>query len=408
MPFITDNLISQLEQGLINYLNLGKNLNDENDTSLTDDDVRRIAAACRNQRDLLSVDLSNNEQLTDAAITHLTAITSLREISLLGLHITDTCMSLFSRFGNLQKINFGSCWNLSEAGYQQFFNACPNIVNIHISTFLQNRAILAAALSKLKNLRVLSLAHANELTANFFEALIKSESLNVLNIEHCFLADGHIAPLADSKSITTLFITGNRITDNGIRDTVCKMQQLEMLKASDNQITDTGLKFLFDCKNLRVCDVSKQKTAIVGGTPIVHSPDFLAELQNLATRNEMIHKGKILAAEVKFIETLTTLAQGVRQDNEWTTLPNDIIIRILSMAFNINWRNDTFVALTICFVMDNFKECQGKPICWKQQGEVNGKVVQFFKTYPTLKSLAKARSLEEAPAATRLPIQSTP
>lgn len=389
MP-ISDAILQQLRAGEISHLDLSLNTSDETAISLTDDDVRLIANACAKNNSLTAIDLSRNAALTDAAITHLSRITSLQEILLSATHITDDCLPLFSNFVKLYKVALGGCHNITANGFVTFLNACPSLVNLYINS-LQLKPRVATAIAQLRELKNLSLAHAYGLTVQFFEELIKSQSIRTLNLQYCMLGDGNIAPLAQSTKITKVNVDNNRITDEGIK-TLCKMVNLEWLNATGNQITDQGLVMLVTCKKLLFCAVDKQKTGT--GYGIKHHPKLLTELGDIASRNELIHKGKVMTLEVQFIEILMVIAQGARQlDSAWSLLPMELIAHVFRQACDIEWRSKPNIENTVILVVNNLRTSKVTQLVWNQCLEINKTPVRFFKKYEIPEPVSKEKSV---------------
>lgn len=183
----------------------------------------------------------------------------------------------------------GSTFNMTDL---VTWKGLPRVEELYLSGTILNDADLAK-LPDMTDLRKLDLSHTkvtglslgqlgqfrnlSELGLAFTDLsnmpnseLGNLKGVKALDLEATGITDSHLEYLPDLPKLEWLWVSGNRISDDGLDNYISKMPKLKGLYISGTQISDKGLPYLKRLKNLETLWIINRKFANVPKEIFVH------------------------------------------------------------------------------------------------------------------------------------------
>jgi Leucine-rich repeat (LRR) protein len=173
-------------------------------------------------------------------------------------------------------------------------------------------------LSRLPNLKSVTLARLPSLDDSVFSQLANIKRLESLNLDQASVTGSNIARLAELPNLTSLNLIGTQIDDAALR-VLPKLKRLESLDLSYTKISDDGLKYLLSLSHLRNLNVSGDLISDAGMVHIAR----LAQLDELMINSTNISdSGLMLLANMPELNALTVSSNGSLTNRGVTALKN--------------------------------------------------------------------------------------
>ena len=145
--------------------------------------------------------LESLDGFSSCGLRHLVHLTHLKTLVLFGCRITDRVCSIIANIQSLKKLDIG--WgDLSSAGVKE--------------------------LSRLSNLRHISLAHCHCIRDDCVPFLLGMKRLSTLNISDCRISADMLVMLSSLPSLKVLCLADTPITSNVLKNLVTRNQALEI------------------------------------------------------------------------------------------------------------------------------------------------------------------------------------
>jgi Leucine-rich repeat (LRR) protein len=167
---------------------------------------------------LQCLNLSNAQQISDAATFHIGSLTSLRELDLSLTSVGDSALQQLSQLNSLQVLNLSGNSNITDAGVP------PSVANLSSS--------LRVLHLELTNIGDASMTNIGNLT-----------SLQVLNLKYTNVSDVGMQHLAKLTLLRELYLQDTRIGDDGLMVLVnCSFLNPTNVYTSGTRVTAEGLE----------------------------------------------------------------------------------------------------------------------------------------------------------------------
>lgn len=212
-PNLTAASLAQLE-GIENLWKL-----EFRNAGLRDEQVQGLAGL----HSLRSLDLTQNDQVTDAAMEAIAGLRSLETLTLNSTAVTDAGISSLAGHSSLQRVSL-------------------------LRTAVTDAAL--ESLGQISGLRSLSLS-STHISGSGFAHLGGLEALEEIDAQHLQLTDSSIELLADIPSLQRLYLWDNSLTD-AATSSLASLPALRTLYLDNNSISDLGLRAFDGHGSLRI------------------------------------------------------------------------------------------------------------------------------------------------------------
>lgn len=239
-----------------------------------DDDCLEYIAALQGLVSLDVLDGWETEVLSDAGLTHIAALTNLRDFHLSAPYVTGSGLEVLHGLPLLRKLSIGGC-RLTEDAIAPVVGCCQlEELDLNHS---ENRGIgdqLLAALPRLPSLRRLSVIR-RDVTASGFRALGQLSRLEELTVGGQAFGDGELESLLNLPQLRRLQLHSCLVTQVGLR-ALELLPSLRDLTLGCPRLEDVALTAIASIKELRSLDLG---SCDINDDRLVH----LSELPNLET-----------------------------------------------------------------------------------------------------------------------------
>jgi len=242
-----------------------------------DDNINGIAALPREAFRLTSVDLERNKQATDEALAVLKDCKSLMILNLWATPVSDAGLAHFRDCKNLIRVDLNDT-KVSDTGLVHLKD-CKNLVHLNLSgtgvsdaglvhfkvckglksLLLWGTKVTDAGLVQFEGCKELDdLSLGNTQVSDAGLTPFKDCQLIHLKLEFTRVTDAGLVFLKESKNLRNLYLRKTRVTDKGLAS-VKGCKNLTNVDLIDTAVSDVGLDQFKDCKNLTLLRVQGTK-----------------------------------------------------------------------------------------------------------------------------------------------------
>ncbi|MDP6356732.1 MAG: hypothetical protein QF473_16595, partial [Planctomycetota bacterium] len=227
---------------------------------LLDDDLREIASQM-SKKSIPGLSLAFCTRITDEGLSHLSASTSLKLLSLENLRISDRGLSHLMGLRGLNHLSLRNCRKVTDVGLSRL-KALTHLQTLDLGRTRVGDSTLAL-LKVFTNLAELSLTYTKASDTGLKE-LGSLKVLNRLDLSLTHISDNGLSYLAASRHLRELSLAGcKQITDAGLVH-LKDLKNLETLKLGYTDLNGSGFVYLKSLKKLAYLDLSHTKVRSEG------------------------------------------------------------------------------------------------------------------------------------------------
>ena len=205
------------------------------------------------------------DAMTNKGLADLRSLPNIRDLNLDRTHVTNAGLKVLASFAHLEKLDLSGTFVTDEG--LAVLAQLP-----HLSHLVLNGNTTDAAAPYLKTARSLEEVDLSQtqMSDEGMTALAALPRLNTIYINKK-IGDRGLRNLAQSKSLRTLDLTGAAITDKGVKD-LAHLKSLQELALTETPVGNACLSFVAELPNLRMLELSDTHVTSAGLAPLAHLP----------------------------------------------------------------------------------------------------------------------------------------
>ena len=190
--------------------------------------------------------------LNDAEVTKLTRLSSLRDLNLLDVAITETALAPFRNLTRLKRLSLRFKSNKRPGSSLRHFSGMDQLEKLEVLRLEPIESADLKSIAGLKNLRQLRLDLSPE-TGDWAESIRGLKNLTILDFRETRATDADLEILSKLPKLEALLLDGSEVTDSGLAH-IARVESLANLHLTTpdrpSRITDMGLSHLANVKKL--------------------------------------------------------------------------------------------------------------------------------------------------------------
>jgi internalin A len=210
------------------------------------------------------IGLRNVRGLTKPLIKEISKATSLEELSLCGVLLSDDMAEKLGECMHLRRLNLYAALVTSEGLKSILKN--KNLTYLNIGTHsIMNTSVSDTATVDIAALQGLShlVLNGSSVSDQGIAEITKLKELRILGLRRTLITDRGLEILSFVPTIRDLDLTDTKVMDKGIK-ALCKIKSIRVLKLSGCLITDLCLEEVAGLSNLETLDLSKTNVSDEG------------------------------------------------------------------------------------------------------------------------------------------------